>query len=138
TASDINNGTLTIKQGSTTLGTFSANQSSNKTITVDAPPTNNNQLTNGAGYAKTNQLFSKNYNDLTNKPSIPAAANNGTLTIKQGGVSKGTFGANQATNKTINVDAPHPIDTNAALGNSDTEVPSQKAVKTYVDQQVIN
>lgn len=47
--------------------------------------------------------FSGSYNDLSNKPTIPAAANNGTLTIKQNGTSKGTFSANQSSNTEINV-----------------------------------
>jgi hypothetical protein len=47
--------------------------------------------------------FSGSYNDLSNKPTIPAAANNGTLTIKQNGTSKGTFSANQSTDSEINV-----------------------------------
>jgi hypothetical protein len=47
--------------------------------------------------------FSGSYNDLSNKPTIPAAANNGTLTIKQNGTSKGTFSANQSTDTEINV-----------------------------------
>lgn len=34
TAPAVNNGTLTIKQGSTTLGTFTANQSGNTTVTI--------------------------------------------------------------------------------------------------------
>ena len=42
------------------------------TIALDKDiPTKTSQLTNDSNYATTNQLFSKNYNDLTNKPSIP-------------------------------------------------------------------
>lgn len=37
----------------------------------DDIPTKTSQLTNDNNYATTNQLFSKNYNDLTNKPTIP-------------------------------------------------------------------
>lgn len=47
--------------------------------------------------------FSGSYSDLSNKPTIPAAANNGVLTIKQNGTSKGTFSANQSSNTEINV-----------------------------------
>ena len=47
--------------------------------------------------------FSGSYNDLSNKPTIPAAAQNGILTIKQNGTSKGTFSANQSSNTEINV-----------------------------------
>ena len=41
------------------------------------------------------------YNELTNRPPI----GNGMLTIKQGGVTKGTFTANQAGNTEVNLDA---------------------------------
>lgn len=41
-----------------------------------------------------------NYNDLTNKPAIPAV-NNGTITITQAGTTKGTFSLNQSGNQTI-------------------------------------
>lgn len=47
--------------------------------------------------------FSGSYTDLSDKPTIPAAANNGVLTIKQNGTSKGTFSANQSTDSEINV-----------------------------------
>lgn len=44
------------------------------------------------------------YEDLTNKPTIPTV-NNATLTVTQGGVSKGTFTANASSNVTIALDA---------------------------------
>lgn len=44
------------------------------------------------------------YNDLTDKPTIPTV-NNATLTITQGGVSKGTFTANASSDVTIALDA---------------------------------
>lgn len=47
--------------------------------------------------------FTGNYSDLSGTPTIPAAANNGILTIKQNGTSKGTFSANQLSNTEINV-----------------------------------
>ena len=46
---------------------------------------------------------SYNYNNLTNKPTIPAAANNGTITVNQNGVQKGQFTVNQSGNTTINL-----------------------------------
>ena len=49
---------------------------------------------------------SGDYNDLTNKPTIPAAANDGTLTITVNGSTAGAFSANQAGNSTINVAVP--------------------------------
>ena len=42
--------------------------------------------------------------EVTNKPTIPTVGN-GTITITQGGVSKGTFTTNQSGNSTIALDA---------------------------------
>ena len=50
--------------------------------------------------------FSGSYNDLSNKPTIPAAANNGTLTIQKNGTNVQTFTANQSTNATANITVP--------------------------------
>lgn len=47
---------------------------------------------------------SGSYNDLSNKPTMPTV-NNPTITITQGGVTKGSFTLNQATGKTIALDA---------------------------------
>jgi hypothetical protein len=47
---------------------------------------------------------SGSYNDLTNKPTIPTV-NNATLTITQGGVSKGTFTANASSDVTVDLDS---------------------------------
>lgn len=47
---------------------------------------------------------SGSYNDLSNKPTIPTV-NNATLTITQGGTTKGTFTANASSNVTIALDA---------------------------------
>lgn len=43
---------------------------------------------------------SGSYNDLRNKPTIPTVGN-GTITITQGGTTKGTFTTNQSGNTTI-------------------------------------
>ena len=51
---------------------------------------------------------SGSYNDLNNKPTIPTV-NNATLTITQGGTTKGTFTANASSNVTINLDADSAI-----------------------------
>lgn len=48
--------------------------------------------------------FSGSYNDLTDTPTIPTV-NNATLTIKQGGTTKGTFTANASTDVEIDLDA---------------------------------
>ena len=44
------------------------------------------------------------YDDLTNKPTIPTVSDS-TITITQGGVTKGSFTLNQSSNSTIDVDA---------------------------------
>lgn len=49
--------------------------------------------------------FSGNYNDLSNKPTIPTV-NNATLTIQKNGTSVGTFTANASSNSTVNITVP--------------------------------
>ena len=46
------------------------------------------------------------YNDLRNKPTIPAAANNSTITIQKNGTTVNTFTLNQSSPKTINMTVP--------------------------------
>lgn len=53
--------------------------------------------------------FSGNYNDLSNKPTIPTV-NNGTLTIQKNGTDVQTFTANQSTNATANITVPETFD----------------------------
>ena len=76
------NGALTIKtagENASGTGSFTANQSAASTITL---PT-------------------IRYGDLSGRPSIPAAANNGTITITQPGTTNQTFTVNQSGNTTI-------------------------------------
>lgn len=61
---------------------------------------------------------SGNYNDLSNKPTIPTVGN-GTVTIKQAGTSKGTFTMNQSGNTTIELtdnNTTYGVATSSALG----------------------
>ncbi|MCQ2276124.1 MAG: fibrobacter succinogenes major paralogous domain-containing protein [Bacteroidales bacterium] len=97
--------------------------------TIPTVPTNVSAFNNDAGYitatdvpAQVNadwnatsgtaqilnkpELFSGNYNDLSNKPTIPAAANNATLTIQKNGTSVGTFTADASSDKSINITIP--------------------------------
>lgn len=60
---------------------------------------------------------SGDYNDLTNKPTIPAAANDGVLTIAVNGTAAGAFSANQAGNATVNI--PVPTRTSQLTNDSD-------------------
>lgn len=69
---------------------------------------------------------SGSYNDLSNKPTIPTV-NNPTITITQGGVTKGSFSLNQATGDTIALDAgggggSADIDNLTITENADDEI----------------
>lgn len=69
---------------------------------------------------------SGSYNDLSNKPTIPTV-NNPTITITQGGVTKGSFSLNQATGDTIALDAgggggSADIDNLTITENADQEI----------------
>lgn len=64
--------------------------------------------------------FSGNYNDLSNQPTIPAAAQNGQLTIQQNGTTKGTFTANQSSNTSINLQTTEEVATASVSSGSIT------------------
>ena len=71
---------------------------------------NSTDVTTALGYTPVNPsslatvATSGDYDDLTNKPTIPTVGD-GTITITQGGVTKGTFTTNQSGNSTIALDA---------------------------------
>ena len=90
--------------------------------TIPVVPTNVSAFTNDAGYLTQHQslagyateqwvqqqgysTFSGDYDDLTNKPTIPVV-NNGTFTIQKNGTTIATFTANDDTNKTANITVP--------------------------------
>lgn len=60
--------------------------------------------------------FTGSYSDLTNKPTIPTVGG-GTITIKQKGVSKGSFTVNQSSNTTIELTDDN---TTYGIGNAST------------------
>lgn len=67
---------------------------------------------------------SGSYNDLSNKPTIPTV-NNPTITITQGGITKGSFSLNQASGDTIALDAGGGvgnIDNITITANADDEI----------------
>lgn len=55
--------------------------------------------------------FSGSYNDLTNKPTIPSAANDATITISAGDglQTGGNFTTDQSTNETITIDVDSTV-----------------------------
>jgi hypothetical protein len=68
---------------------------------------------------------SGDYDDLSNKPTIPTV-NNATLTITQGGTSKGTFTANASSNVTIALDSGGTVD----VDNSTITLNSSDEIQT--------
>lgn len=50
-----------------------------------------------------------NYNDLIDKPTIPAAANNSLITIQKNGTTVNTFTLNQSSPKTVNIPVPTTV-----------------------------
>ena len=81
-------------------------------------PMNVSAYTNDAGYITLAQVPTQVNADwnateglaqILNKPTIPAAANNATLTIQQNGEVLGTFTADASTDQTINVTVPTQV-----------------------------
>ncbi|MBQ2350098.1 MAG: hypothetical protein II393_02360 [Cytophagales bacterium] len=110
----VGDGTITITQGGVTKGTFTTNQSGDSTINLDAGG-GGGTYTEGAGITidQNNEISVNVDNDTividnnllkANIPS-PPSVNDATITITQGGVTKGTFTTNQSTDATIAIDA---------------------------------
>ena len=101
----INNESL-IGTGNLTIDTFSGDY--DDLTNKPTIPTKTSDLTNDSGFVVGSTLAtvatSGSYNDLTNTPTIPTVGN-GTITITQGGTTKGTFTLNQSSNATIALDA---------------------------------
>ena len=72
---------------------------------------------------------SGSYDDLSHKPTIPAAANNGTLTIQQNGQTVGTFTANQKDDTTANITVPTKASDVNALSLDGGTINKSKTVK---------
>lgn len=69
-----------------------------------------------------------NYNDLSNRPTIPTV-NNGTLTIKQNGTDVQTFSANQSGNVTANITVPTKASDVNALSLDGGTINKSKTIK---------
>ena len=122
-------GVLTVKQGDTTKGTFSANSTENATIKIDeyehpeksgwyhvpsGGATNQHLEWKADGQAKwvdpTSQV-TLNDKSLVTSGGVYNAIGRGTLTVKQGDDVKGTFSANADTNVTVKIDEyEHPTE----------------------------
>ena len=89
------------------------------------------------------------YNDLSNKPSIPDAANDSTVTVyagasisnnvATGGTEIGSFTVNQASNSFINLGAAAAKAVDSSIGVSESSnLPTTDAVKAYVQDKTIS
>ena len=79
-----------------------------------------------------NVATSGDYNDLSNKPVIPTIpeVNNATLTITQGGTTKGTFTANAGSDVTIDIDS--------VTGKADTDLSNVPSSKGILEESYVN
>lgn len=75
--------------------------------------------------------FTGSFNDLSDQPAIPAAANNNTITIQLNGTTIKSFTLNQATDETINIQVTK---SSVGLGN----VGNFYAVSTAENQGLSN
>lgn len=111
----VNNAILTIKKNSLDTGTqFTANAGSD--VTCDL---------NLAAVAS-----SGSYSDLSGTPSIPAAANNATLTIQKNSTTINTFTANASSDVTVNISVPTAV--------SDLSDASSYYTKAEIDANFLN
>lgn len=92
--------------------------------------TSSNKLAASLVSGLANVATSGSYNDLSNTPTIPAAANNGTLTIQKNGTNVATFGANQSTNATANITVPTKV---SEITNDSGFITSDGSVKSVID-----
>ena len=115
---------ITITQGGVSKGAFTLNQASSATIAIDAQQQADWSATSGVTAIK-------------NKPTIPTV-NNGTLTITQNGVSKGTFSANQATNSSINLTGENNVIENITFNGTTATVTNKTAAITATIPTVNN
>ena len=139
----INDAKLTIQQNGTEVGNFTANSAVDKTVNITVP-TKLSELEDDSSFAKTSELPTKTselendsgYITSSDIPSIPVV-NNAKLTIQKNGVEVDSFTANASVDKIINIEVPtkasdiKAISTDnisQTLGNSETKVPSEKAV----------
>lgn len=78
-----------------------------KTDNTAAQATSASEAIAGSGTINLHKVAKTgSYTDLNNTPTIPAAANNGRLTIQKNGTDVATFTANQSGNATANISVP--------------------------------
>lgn len=104
TATGSGSNTITIQAGSATAASFTVDNVTMAAKAVNDQKGNVIDTTYATKASLSAVATSGSYNDLTNKPDIPAV-NNGTLTMQVNGTQKATFTANQSGASTFNVTA---------------------------------
>lgn len=103
----VGNGRITITQGGVQKGTFTLNQTANTTIALDAGG-------GGGGEQVQSDWAVEDPSDpsyIQNKPVIPTVSNV-SITLTQGGVTKGSFTLNQGSAATIALDSLSQVQAN--------------------------
>lgn len=120
-------------------------QGSNITLTPDAVNKTITISSSGGGggtqvQSDWNQSDNTAVDFIKNKPTIPAAANDATITITQGGVIKGSFTTNQSTNGTIDIDASASITVDSSIDSTSENPVQNKVIASALDnkQDVFN
>ena len=109
TNASIDGRALTLTKGTTFLTSHQSIKSINTNNTT-AQAVNASEAIAGSGTINLHKVAKTgSYNDLLHKPTIPAAANNGKLTIQKNGTDVATFTANQSTNVTANITVPTKV-----------------------------
>ena len=95
----VNNVNITIKRNGTAISTIKTNQSTASSVDISVPTTYSDVSAASAAHTHTKS-------DITDFPTIPAAANDGKTTIKRNGTAIGTISANQSSNLSIDISVP--------------------------------
>ena len=128
----VGNGTITINQGGTQKGTFTTNQNGNTTIDLDAGG-GGGAVDSVNGQTGTVVLTASDVGALPSDTQI----GNGTITLTQGGVTKGTLTLNQTGNATIDFDAGgSTITVDSVLSTSSTNPVQNKIITEELNKKI--
>ena len=145
TIPSVGNGTLTVTQNGTDMGTFKANATSNTTIALTdtwTPMTGATSSANGSvGYVNAvppkdgyNTKYLRADGTWQVPPDHTYTVNNGKLTIQKNGEDVQTFTANQSSNVTANITVPTAT---SELTNDSGFLTSHQSIKTVNNNSLV-